>query len=296
MSKNAKISNFKTNTVVQSATSVLDALVASLPATKPTSKGKSDKWIIKLNENGQEVFKRWIEAKILSEPVLQRMENSKDFLNDICLQEFTEKFYECKNRPSNPQLVCMKGGKEDCTATWIFTDKFKVRLPEIQDGQDAKTIYIAAFCELGLHAFEAEKLVDNELIINPVIGVRPLNDLLNGHFEKSREFIPASDIEKSAGLKLASFLTARTEPIIEPLTDEERQVMIDRNDGVSVRTGFLERVCNYARSSIELLAIFKLLQPVVYPSHAKFAVNDNPIEQNNRKISAAANILGVEVA
>jgi hypothetical protein len=35
-----------------------------------------------------------------------------------------------------------------------------------------------------------------------------------------------------------------------------------------------------------------LLIPVSYPSYAKFAINDNPVEQSNRKISAAADILG----
>lgn len=296
MAKKTKSSEGTLNPVVQSVTNVLDSLIASLPVVKPINKGKIAKWNIDLDENGQEVFERWIEAKILSEPVLQRMENSKDALNAICLREFTEKFYEARNRPSNPQLVCTKEGKEDHTATWLFTDKFKVRLPEVQDGQDAKTTYIAAFCEIGLHATEAEKLVHNELIINPVIGVRPINDLLNGHFGKSREFIPASDIEKSAGRKLAAFLTARSESTFEPLTDEERMVMIERDNGVAVRTGFLERVCSYVKSANELMAIFKLLQPVVYPSYAKFAINDNPVEQGNRKISAAAHILGASVA
>ena len=288
-----KIKTDVSNAVVKNVANVLDSLVASLPTASPVTKGKNQKWRIDLDESGKDVFTRWIEAKILSEPVMQRLEISKDSLNEICLREFVSKFYEAKNRPSNPQIVVDKDGKDDHSATWLFTDKFKVRLPEVQEGQDPKSIYITAFCDVGLHANDAENLVHNELVLNPVIGVRPINDLLNGHFGPNREFIPANDVEKSAGTKLAAFLSARSASTFEPLTDEEKIAMIQRDNGVTVRTGFLERVCNYARSEEELMGIFRLLQPVVYPSHAKFAINDNPVEQSNRKISAASDILGV---
>jgi hypothetical protein len=35
-----------------------------------------------------------------------------------------------------------------------------------------------------------------------------------------------------------------------------------------------------------------LISPVVYPSYAKFATNDTPVAQGDRKIQAAAEILG----
>lgn len=291
MAKKSK-STEASNKVVQSVTSILDSLVASLPAIAPVAKGKAQKWRIDFNENGKDIFRQWIEAKTLSEPVLQRLEMSKDALNNICLQEYVAKFYEARNRPCNPQLAIDKDGIEDHVASWLFTDKFKVRLPEVLDGQDAKSVYIAAFCDVGLHSSDSEKLVHNELMLNPVIGVRPISDLLNGHFGSNREFVLATDVEKSAGRKLAAFLSAKIAGTFEPLTDDEKIAMIQRDSGITVRTGFLERVCNYARSSDELLGIFSLLIPVFYPSHAKFAINDNPVEQSNRKISAAADILG----
>ncbi len=303
MAKKAKSSSQKSssvvtseNSVVQNVTNVLDSLIESLPAVTPVAKGKTQKWRIDLDATGQQAFTHWVEAKVLSEPVLQRMEMAKDALNEICLHEYVARFYDARNRPSNPQLATEKDGKDDHLASWLFTDKFKVRLPEILEGQDARSVYIAAFCDAGLHASDAEKLVHNELVLNPVIGVRNLNDLLTGHFGPNREFVPASEVEKSAGRKLAAILSAKTTTSFEPFSDDEKVAMIVRDSGVTVRTGFLERVCNYARSAEEMIGIFRLLQPVVYPSHAKFAVNDNPVEQSNRKIAAAAEILGTSAS
>ena len=81
---------------------------------------------------------------------------------------------------------------------------------------------------------------------------------------------------------------------VEPLTNEEKAALINRDNGVTVRNGFLERVCTYAKNADQLLAIFKMIQPVVYPAYPKFAVSDNPVDQGNRKIAAAAEILGTQ--
>lgn len=286
----AKVASSKT---VQSVTEVLDNLVASLPPKTPVTKGRNNKWRIDLSEEGKDTFKRWIEAKVVSEPVMARLENAKDMLNDLCLEAFVQKFFEARNRPSNPQLALTDGSADDCTANWMFTDKFKVRLPEVPEGADAKEIFAQAFVDVaGLHPSEAQKLVDTELLLNPVIGVRPINDLLSGHFSNGREFVPATDVEKSAGRKLAAFLSARDALNVEPLTDEEKIAMIQRDNGVTVRAGFLDRVANYVQTPEQLLGIFKLLIPVVYPANPKFAINDNPVRQGERKIAAAADILG----
>ena len=289
MAKKAKSS------VSESVSSVLENLVASLPPATPATKGKAPKWQVNLDDAGKKIFARWISAKIVAEPVLQRLENSKDLLNEICLKDFCEKYYASRNKPSNPQLLIEKNNSTDHSASWIFTDKFKVRLPNIPEGHDPKVVYIAAFTEAGLHPSDAESLVNNELAINPVIGVRPITELLNGHFGEGREFVVATEVEKSAGRKLANFLAASGSKVsVEPLTDEEKVALINRDSGVTVRQGFLERICTYAKSPSQLLAIFGLLQPVAYPSYPKFAVSDSPVEQNNRKIAAAAEILGTD--
>ena len=82
------------SSTTESVASVLESLVASLPPITPTVKGKASKWKISLDEEAQEVFTRWISAKIVAEPVMQRLENSKDILNEICLQEFCIKYFE----------------------------------------------------------------------------------------------------------------------------------------------------------------------------------------------------------
>ena len=288
MAKKAKSASVTT----ESVTNTLESLVASLPVANPVSKGKAVKWQIPLDPDGEMVFVNWLSAKVVSEPVLQRLENSKDILNQICISEFCERFFQARSRPSNPQLQISKNGNVDHTASWLFTDKFKVKLPEVQEGLDPKKVYITAFTDISLHPSDAENLVNNELILNPVIGVRPITELLTGHYGSNREFVPANEIEKSAGKKLAAFLSGSGKITLEGLTNDEKLALIQRDSGVSIRNGFLERVCSYCKSSEQLVAIFTLIQPVVYPSYAKFAINDNPVEQGNRKIAAAAEILG----
>lgn len=282
----------KATSAVQAATEVLENLMANLPQATPSPKGKVLKWRFDFSNSEEQAFCRWIEAKTVSEPVMQRLEHTKDTLNEICLVKFAQKYFELRNKPSNPQLASLKDGKDDHTASWIFTDKFKFRLPEVPEGHDAKAVYISAFVDSGIHPTDAEKLVHQELILNPVIGIKPLNDLLNGHFGQGREFVPATEIEKSAGRKIAAFLSSKNGAAFDPLTDEEKMAAIQRDSGVTVRPGFLERVCSYAKSSDDLLVIFRLICPVVYPSFAKFAINDSPVSQGDRKIQAAAEILG----
>jgi len=282
----------KSTTAVNTATNVLENLMESLPKATPAPKGNIAKWRFDFSLIEETAFVRWIEAKTVSEPVLQRLEHTKDTLNQICLEKFAHKYFDQRNKPSNPQLASQKNGKDDHTASWIFTDKFKFRLPEVLDGQDAQTVYIDAFIEAGIHPIDAEKLVRQELILNPVIGIKPLNDLLNGHFGHGREFVQATEIEKSAGKKIAAFLSVKNTSSLELLTDDEKIAAIQRDSGVTVRPGFLDRVCSYAKSVADLMVIFRLISPVVYPSYSKFATNDTPVAQGDRKIQAAAEILG----
>ena len=281
----------ETEKVTKSVTDVLGGLMASLPFVAQKD-NKDKKWQISLDTEEQMAFTRWIDAKVVSEPVMQRLENAKDQLNEICLREFVGVFFENRSRPSNPQIVVAKGVVIDHQATWIMTDKFKMRLPDVSDHQDAKTVYVAAFVSAGIHPNDAENLVSNELLINPVIGVRPINDLLAGHYGSGREFVPATDTEKSAGKKLAAFLSASSQVTLDALTNEEKLVLISRDSGVSVRYGFLERVTNYAKSADDLLSIFRLISPVVYPAYPKYAVSDTPMDQSKRKVLAAADIIG----
>lgn len=287
----AKKSVAKSTKAVQSVADVLENLVASLPPAKPVSKG-ANKWRVDLDEEGKEAFVRWMEAKVVSEPVMARLESSKDILNEICMSKFVAKFFETRNRPSNPQLATERNGADDCVANWMFTDKFKIKLPPVPDGADPKEVYASAFVDMGLEEGDAEKLVNAELMLNPVVGVRPINDLLQGHFTSGREFVAATEVEKSAGRKLAAFLTANDEITLDPLTQEEKSALIHREAGVAVRAGFLERVCSYVHTPEQLMGVFKLLVPVVYPANPKFAVNDSPVKQSERKISAASDILG----
>ena len=120
-----------------------------------------------------------------------------------------------------------------------------------------------------------------------------MTKLCNGHFISGREWVEASEIEKSAGAKLAALIKwngdMNNPP--EPFTPEERSIVVKRDTGVVVRAGFYSRVATYAENVEQLIGIFKVIVPVHYPAHAKFAVNDTACQVGVRKVEIASEIL-----
>ena len=283
-----------------SAANVLDELADLIPATKPVAKGGKQKWELPLDPAASTSFIRWIEAKVVAEPVLKRLENSKEELSEYCLREMAKRLFESKSKPSNPELkTCNDKGQVDHQATFLMTDKFKYRFPEVPEGTSATNHFIQVFINLGLHPTDAERLVNNEVIFTPITGIRKLNEMLQGRFGEGREFIPASVEEQTAVRKLVAYLRAVANPgemvEVEPLTPAEKALIMERDSGITVKSGFYNRVATYVQNVDQLLAIFKVIQPVVYPAYPKFAQSDTVVNQTERKKAAADDIIGTTV-
>lgn len=282
--------------VSANAANVLDELADLIPAAKPVAKGKS-KWELPLDAGASTSFTRWIEAKTVAEPVLKRLENSKDELNEYCLRDMAKRLFETKSKPSNPELKTRTDkGEVDHQAVFLMTDKFKYRFPEVPEGVSAKAHFVKVFTDLGLHPNDAERLVDNEVVFTPITGIRKLNEMLQGRFGEGREFIPASAEEQTAVRKLVAYIRAVANPgemvEVEPLTPAEKALIMERDSGITVKSGFYDRVATYVQNVDQLMAIFKIIQPIVYPAYPKFALSDTAVNQTQRKIAAAADILG----
>jgi hypothetical protein len=272
-----------------SAKDVLAQLGALAGSAKPAAK-TAQKWQLPVTPEFQVVAARWAGAKIVSDVSKARLESTKDELCEYATGVLVERLWENGSKPSNPSVTLVKAdGSADHSFLYILQDRFSVQLPECQQGEEVDSA-VSVFEGLGLHPDDARNLVENELDFSPIVGFRPLSELLNGTFGESREFIPASDVEQSAGMKLAALVAWDGNSPVEPLTSAEKAVVVDRSNKVAVKAGFYDRVKCYCRSVDQLKAVLKVIKPSAYPSHLKFAPADSVSEQTQRKIAAASEL------
>lgn len=139
----------------------------------------------------------------------------------------------------------------------------------------------------GLRPAHAHRLVANELTLTPTTRIRKLTELLEGSAGDGGKWIEASEERKVAGAKVFAFLrwdgTSRLQP--EPLTENERELVVEHGVDVAVREGFFERAADYAESQEQLAAILKLFVPTVDGG-------DRSPDKTRRLIAAAAELLG----
>lgn len=296
-----KTVNAPANSHTASAVDLLNQLNDLVPTKQKPKAGAKSVWEVPLDGAQAEILRRWVSAKNVSEFINARLENSKEELCEFALNMVADSLFKTKNRPLNPNFIVRnEQGQLDSKAVYLFTDKFKYRFPEVPDGVNARDHFVDVFVNLGIEETDAENLVDNELDLNPITGFVSLTELTQGKYGEGRQFIESSDAEKSAGKKLLQFLTAKANAdgnvVVESLTPEEKGLVIRRESGIKVKAGFYSRVCTYVHSVEQLKAVFKVIIPIAYPSHQKFGVNDPPTVRSQRLISAAAEIIGVEVS
>jgi len=266
-------------------------------AAAPTvrSAGKPSKWEMPLTDDARAEATRWVKARAILDPIEKRVEAAKAEVNEYAIGVMAERIFEAGNKPSNPIVVLVKDdGQVDHEFSWLMTDKFKLRFPEVPEGVANRDHLVGVISDCGLHPSDAEALVDNELDFAPVVGFRSLTSLLEGTYGEGREFFESSEAEKVAGRKLAALIRWTGEgDAPEALTVAEKALVLDRSPNVVVKAGFYSRIKTYCRSVDQVKAVFRVIQPIVYPSHLKFAKNDSVQDQARRKIEAAAEILGV---
>lgn len=282
------------------AADLLGALGALVPTTAKPKSGKPTKWELPLTPEARRDAERWINGKSVLEPVEKRVENAKSEFIEYALDIMADKIFANKTRASNPLVVLYKEdaqGNQTKTPDHQFqvtmTDKFKYRFPPIPEGVDPRDHFISVFQSAGLHPTDAENLVDTELDFNPITGFYTLTELMEGTYGEGREWIESSEENKTAGRKFAALLMwDGTGDPPEALAPEEKGLVVKRSPGLTVKAGFYDRVATYCRSKDQLLGVFKIIQPIIYPASPKFAQNDTEIDKTRRKIEAAADILG----
>jgi len=305
MARTKKVDN-KVDATVKQAAQVMRTLprssdvIASLTKTlsahglevKPQPKGKPERWEMILDARAKVAATQWIEAKTVCEAVEARLDNAKALISAYAEHQMISKIFDHKCRPSNPQIVLRDSkGEPDHQFLFQFQDKFKVEFKKIPDGVDHIEYFCQLFESVGLTAENAKSIVENEFDFSPVTGIRSLTELLDGRYGEGREWMESSPEEKSAGAKLAALLMWDGSSDVEPLTPQEKSIVVKQDPGVVVKSGFYDRVATYCETLEQLEAIFSIVKPVCYPSHSKFAINDTETSKTQRKIAAVTDIL-----
>lgn len=275
-----------------SAADVLSQLQSLATPVKAKS-GNKTKWEMVLTEEAKIDALRWINAKAIYDPIEARLKQAKEEFNSYAFRVMAEKLYASKSRPSNPLVVLYKDdGTVDHQFQFVLMDKFE-KPSAVPEGVDPHEYYVSQFVTAGLHPNDAESLVEEELVFEPIVGIRSFTELLSGKFIEGREFIESTAEEKAAGQKLAAIIQwDGSSKAPAPLTPDERALIVQRSAQMQIKAGFFDRVATYCQSVEQLMAVFMIIKPIVYPAYAKFAVNDSESEKLERKKEAVAEILG----
>ncbi len=269
------------------AKNILGSLGALASKPKVKSTGKADRWQMPLTPQAKADATRWLSARVLLDPIESREETAKAAFNAYALGQVAERLWESGNKPSNPTVVV-----DDHEFMWIMQDSFSVRFPECPEGVEPQDHLTQVVQDLGFHPDDAARLVCEELNFAPIIGFRPISELLEGRYGAKREFIPSTEVEQSAGRKLAALIGFTGEGTPEPLNDEERSAVLERSTKVVVNAGFFSRVKSYCRSVDQVKALLTVIVPRVYPRDLQFAKASSEEERLRRTVECAADILG----
>lgn len=274
---------------------------------QPAPSIKPAKTELELTPELDAIFERYGGVKSLFDDVEARLEIEKSFLKDGCFDLYLERFWEYKTQLQNPPIKRDKkgavAGTVDIEAMYIFTSNLKLQMPQLKENQEPRDALIEEFAERladkGMQQARevATRLVDTEIDFTPKTG-DTLDRLLNGHSEgdgKTRIWVPASEAEQALGTKVLFLLDCRNVADLKQenlLTDDEMQQVIRPIDRISIRPGFLNRVCGYVNSLDQLKEVFKIIKPNGYVSRCQFGKSDTDAERNNRKFAIAKQILG----
>ena len=168
---------------------------------------KANEWEMVLTADMKAVASDWIAATVVLDPISKREKNLKTEVTRYGIQKVAEQIFRTKSKVSNPRVfISNDRGQQDHNFIFMFQNKFRLELPPVPEGANQRAVYIKAFVDAGLHPTSAANLVDTELDFSVQIELRSPKELTEGHYGQGREFIPATDAEKSVGQKLINLV------------------------------------------------------------------------------------------
>lgn len=270
-----------------------------LKSTQKKSETNKEKWELPLTPDSAEIAHQWVSAKTVWDIVNARMNNTKEQFCSYALEKMAERIFSMRCHPGNPNVVLKNDkGKDDHKFILVMQDNFKVDVPKnFPDGVNQvewlKNHFVELLQSVGLSEENANSLVENEMEVFPVTGIRSLTELLDGHYGEKRVWFESSQDEKEAGSRLAALLMWDGEsPAPEPLSASDKSLIVRRDTTVTMKSEFYSRVALYCDNVEQLKGVLTVIKPITFPSYSKFAINDSETDRTKRKIEAAAEILG----
>lgn len=262
---------------------------------------------LELPDNLQEGLQRFAGAFALSEVIDARVEQEKENLNSGCFSLWTERLWKLKSPGANPNLTLEKNNLPDIQSIFQVQERFVINEPEVPEDKNIYQVLIEKFSELFMDngmdrqgAYNAAtNLVNNELDVTPKTTI-DLNWFVYGHYEgegKNKTFVEATEQEQALAAKVLNLLQCRNKEELteaEPINDEEASMLINQKQNITVKKGFLQRVCGYVNSLDQLRVIFTIVKPVKFVSKTKFAISNTPEERNHRLLQEVVNIIGMK--
>lgn len=276
--------------MAKKAADMLAGLASKATKKEKSKKPKKTRAELPLTDEIRTLASHFIPAKILAKYFSSYEENIKGQLNQVTFAQWQKTLFASKMQPQNPKIVLRKNGKEeDMEFTLVVQERYKVQIPDPENPSES---VVELLTRSGLPAKAAKELVDQELDFTPLTTLRPFNELVNGKYE-NKEFVPATEEEQSVATKLLTYLQWDGEgDAPEPITDEERGLVLRSVTQYKVKPGFLSRVCNYCKNEEQLAAVFQAIKPTIVNRGPKFGVSD-PLETRTNRLQEEANkVLG----
>lgn len=272
--------------------SAKDLLKSLASGGKKTVKKSNNRPVMNLSPEIQKKFSKFVILKTLADIFDSSRDLHKDQFRGDVFDSYVETMWKNKSQPTNPALEGhLTTGELDSTGVYIVQERYTVNIPDLSAEDDPAEKLVEVLVDLGLNESNASSLVENEVDVTPFVGIRKFNELTNGRME-GKDWIAATDAEKVAAEKIMNFVQGVES---EPLTDEEKDLVLEIKPQFTVKKGFLERAAGYVRTLEQLKAVFSVIVPVHYPKVAKFGISDNPEVRNQRLVREAALELGVEL-
>lgn len=262
-------------------------------------KTPSKSWVLKLGSRDGQA----LEELCASQIVISNFEDIKNANQKVvlasCLKGFVKKFFKLSARPSNPHVISLQSKSTDCKALFVFNDRYKINVPgPVEDEQYNEKWALNSFTQVlidaGLKESKAKKFVASEVQVNIIQHYLSLHEMLEGRTGVGRRKIEPNEVTRSAGIKLAEYLSWNGKKPIQPLTDQERDAISYLSLDYGINPGMLERIWNYFDSAEEMLCLFKVVQPVLSIKSHEFGISDNPSKRISRLQGKFADVFHCE--
>lgn len=275
-----------------SALDLLKKAKGGATTKKPTSK-KNDRWTIVLDARDHEDVSDLCQLATIVDQLSPALEERKKAVKDDLLKQFCEKWWSDRQLPQNPKIVTRKQDSTMDDMSFMFMVKYRAAgltnvVPNVEELPEDKTVEdllleMLMSKKVGLSEKNAEAILDEESGEIKVEQKLQLADSLDALLAKSET--------ESAATKLLTFLGAEKNDKVEFLNSDEKSLLLQTIQIVTLKEGFFERAHLYVDNAVQLQKLVEFVKATLQISSYEFAISDTPVDRAKRMQDAAKKYL-----